>query len=346
MSQTLMTERPAAAATSPATPRMPSRSRPLPVPTSVPDATRLAGVEIHRGGLLESLRLTLAMHLLRWLTRDAPPLFLRAGDTISLLPQAGGRHEPHVAALIERLADAGWDGFLIDIGANIGLTSCQSADRFAHAFLFEPNPDAFRVLEVNTAIALTRTRAHLHPFGLAAERRTERLCVPRDNWGGAFVPQGNAYDAATLAAKEGRDAVGGAGLLERTVRLEPAAEVLGGIFDAMRAEGRHAGVVKLDVEGFELEVLRAMAPAIPDDMALVIVFESWDASLGTQALCEAFGGRARLQVLQGDPPLRDWPAWRRALAMLTRGGRRSFALQAPTPGTLRGDLVLTVDARH
>ena len=76
---------------------------------------------------------------------------------------------------------------LYDIGANIGLTSCQNGNDFAELHMFEPNPLCQHILEVNTALTLTKPKVTIHRFALGAEDKRTRLMVPRHSWGGVEV---------------------------------------------------------------------------------------------------------------------------------------------------------------
>ena len=88
------------------------------------------------------------------LTKGALPLFTRGGDEICVSPQIFGYYELRVKDLMDFYAAQGHSDFLIDIGANIGLSTCQSGDRFKEVHCYEPNPNCFKILEVNTQIAL------------------------------------------------------------------------------------------------------------------------------------------------------------------------------------------------
>src|SRR5215475_12384943 len=70
-----------------------------------------------------------------WLLRGSLPMFLRAGDSITLDPLVNGHWEPILTEFLRTVAGAGFDGFLLDIGANVGLTACQSGDFFKQVFM-------------------------------------------------------------------------------------------------------------------------------------------------------------------------------------------------------------------
>jgi FkbM family methyltransferase len=132
------------------------------------------------------------------------PLFFRGQDIISISPLANGSYDSGMSSLMGYFAGHGFQDFLIDIGANIGLVSCESGHHFKEIHLFEPNPYAACVLKANCFIALKSARYEIHEYGLGARNETLKLHVPYDNWGGAFVvsPE-NAYDLDQLSAKDG-----------------------------------------------------------------------------------------------------------------------------------------------
>jgi hypothetical protein len=143
-------------------------------------------------------------HIFRLLTSNNCKLFLRAKDLISVQPQTTGIWEPEITHLINLFAEDGYNDFFIDIGANVGLTSCQNGRSFKAVHLFEPNPLCCHILEVNCAISLDKSRFTIHPIGLGEEDKTTHLTVPLHNWGGAFVnDKVNSYEKKLLANKDG-----------------------------------------------------------------------------------------------------------------------------------------------
>ena len=121
------------------------------------------------------------------LTRKSVNYFLRGKDIISVGPLVNGFHEPICTKLIGHYAWHDYGDFLIDIGANIGLTTCQNGHDFARVVCFEPNPMCAHILKVNTEIALPKGRVEIHEFGLGEMVVLLELWIPKHNWGGAFI---------------------------------------------------------------------------------------------------------------------------------------------------------------
>ena len=137
------------------------------------------------------------------------PLFLRGGDLISVDPMISGYHEPEIVALIDFFARFGHDGFFLDIGANIGLISCQVGHRFGVVHMFEPNPLVLPILRANVSIASKKKNYFIHEFGLGPRGESLQMFVPNNNWGGAFVRStDNEYNDSTLAKKDLNQKIG------------------------------------------------------------------------------------------------------------------------------------------
>ncbi len=120
------------------------------------------------------------------LTESSTDLFLRGRDINSVNPLISGVYEPEITSLIKKYSNEGFGDFLIDIGANIGLISCQNGNNFSEVHMFEPNPLCCHILAVNTKIALTESKYEIYPFGLGSEEKSVKLTVPRNNGGGFY----------------------------------------------------------------------------------------------------------------------------------------------------------------
>ena len=227
------------------------------------------------------------------------PVFTRAGDKISEQVLFAGEYEPQLLRVAEHLRRGGYGGFLIDIGANIGLSSFQLQSFFGSIYCFEPNPYAYRILEVNLR-EIPPGRLRLFNLGLGAADSVSQLCMPRNNWGGAYLKDaGNAYDEQTLVAKEAVGAFDDPDFLEVIeVKVAGGRQVLTGIFAELASKGERSGLIKIDVEGYEKTVLREVAASIPPDFRLAIYFENWDQTTGKAEFLDLFGGAARLYSVQ------------------------------------------------
>lgn len=289
----------------------------------------------------------LKVKLFRLLTKSSSRLFLKGGDLISIAPQISGKHEPVLSGFITRCAQTGYGDYLIDIGANIGLISCQTGSHFDMVHMFEPNPLCAQILSVNAAMMLRQGHFQVHPVGIGRRQSELTLTVPKNNWGGAFVKtDDNAYSHEVLAQKDGFSFFDAANYFEVTVTIADGITTLTKIFDELTANGKTAGVIKIDVEGLEIPILNAIARTLPDNAKVVIVFENWDIDFDPKPLLAAFKARARLQFFDRQRP---WPEnasyLRKALGLIF--GRRLCTRLVPweQATSLMGDLVLNVAPR-
>jgi FkbM family methyltransferase len=134
----------------------------------------------------------------------------------------------------------------IDVGANKGVYTyalLQAGVREVHAF--EPNPKLFGVLE-----RWARGKARLYPAALSDTTGEAVLMVPHSEAG--YSNQGASLSADKL---DGQDF---GGVSVRTLRLDEA-----GIADV--------GFIKIDVEGFEMQVLKGAAETLRRDRPTLLV---------------------------------------------------------------------------
>jgi len=226
------------------------------------------------------------------LTQAAPNLFFLAGDGLPIEPLTTGVYEPHVKKLIEFAANDGYQDFLIDIGANIGMTSVQSGLCFKEVHLYEPNPECISILKLNLHRALGNHHYCLYEFGLGQGSYDTDLMVPRGNLGGAFVPgQDNGLSQELLAKKDGYVSVQAQNYRSQQIHIEDAKEQMQELFSSLKTRNLLSGVIKIDVEGYESTVLSGMLP-LPVGMRAMIIFECWDPQFDFAALLARQNGRA------------------------------------------------------
>ena len=277
------------------------------------------------------------------LTKQSTDLFLRGRDIISVHPLINGIYEPELTTLINKLSQAGYGDFLIDIGANIGLTSCQNGNNFEEVHMFEPNPLCCHILAVNTQIALTKSNYEIHPYGLGSEEKSVKLTVPKHNWGGAFINDGsNSYDEKILAGKDGFQSIDPKNYLTIDVKIKKKTTELKALFVKLSDKNLNRGVIKIDVEGYEQEVLRGIAHALPKNCSAYIIFESWDNDFPIDEVKAEFGRDIEVgKITQTWPWKKEWPKIIKALLLLF-SKRIKSNISPIVKGEISGDIVLLV----
>lgn len=162
-----------------------------------------------------------------------------------------------VTETLWRLADPGETA--IDAGANIGYMSAVLARRVGRGgrvFAYEPHPLNFRELQQNAAtVAGNAQDAPIEPrqAALGAVRSVMKLHVPED-----FDRHPGESSLAPLGhLKESAQSI--------DVEVRP-------LDDELRADAR-VGVMKMDVEGFEIEVLKGAEQLFSSHRVRDCIFE-------------------------------------------------------------------------
>lgn len=216
-------------------------------------------------------------------TRDGYDLFTYGpGELISAAclsaSQSGGRFfeesmSDWVSSLLlhTRLSnDAPWAAWLLDVGSNIGVHTLHSAASGAHVIAFEANPAT--AVRIRCSVARNGFGARVHVFNAAVQDHggpnTRCINSPRDyNEGMAFVTSDCAADVAPVPT-----------------------HTLDDFFAALPRSLPAPAVFKLDVEGFEVLVLRGARRWLESVHPATIVFElniGWLARAGQYAWTEA-----------------------------------------------------------
>lgn len=128
------------------------------------------------------------------------------------------------------------DGVCLDIGANIGNHTVNFADHFAHVHAFEPNIKALELLQINAKL---RDNITVHPVGLSDHQQILEVVQPAHNLGGTGASaKGNDTDIRVKLPLVPLD----------TLDLDLGEKPL--------------TFVKIDVEGFEAEVIIGAAKTL------------------------------------------------------------------------------------
>lgn len=281
----------------------------------------------------------------RWLTKDSSQFFLKGNDLISIDCQLFGVHEPVITKLISFLSEKGFNNFLFDIGANIGINSCQNGDDFDEVHMFEPNPLAQKIAEVNAAVSLSEGKWNLYPYGLGGSSYSAMLRIPKKNWGGAYIVGGeNSYDEKILLGKENFNNFRHSDYLYCEVKIKDTQTILKELFKELVFRKKFYGVIKIDVEGMEPTIITGIAKAIPIEIKSAIIFESFNPKLNFSGLIQLFNGRAKGYIIQQRAPFQRSDSLFTKLTKFMGKQRYSYRL-APFSNVkeLNRDLVLIIN---
>lgn len=229
------------------------------------------------------------------LTVDGRPFRVDLRDrVIGRLIFESGDYAPHVKEMLRLSARPGT--VCLDIGANIGLYTVALAERVGtggQVLAFEPEAHNYRLLEHN--LRLNRL-TNVTPFRSAVGARRGSVCLRNstENFG----------DHRVCASGQSTG---------EQVAMTSIDDVLADL------PARPVSVAKIDVQGFELEVLRGMRRTLERNPDMVIVLEVFPAGLQDAGASAAelmrelraagFGGYEfsdwRVQPL-GEPETYDW----------------------------------------
>jgi len=298
---------------------------------------------ISKETVLNSVKKNIKHYFFRKLTKSSNQLFLRGGDIISIDPQIIGIHEEKIHNSIKHYTTEGYKDFLIDIGANIGLTSCQSGLEFSEIHMFEPNPMCCKILEVNTSIGLEPSKITIHKYGLGAENKNCLLTIPKHNWGGAFInDETNSYTKEILSLKDGLENFDSNNYLEVEISIKDTEQELKVIFDSLANKGLHRGVIKIDVEGYEESILIGIAKSIPKNIQAVIFFESWDKNFNLEKITDTFDRKITTRKIVKSPPWGMGASKSRKILSLILNQKYHTKITKIEGDNFAGDLILEV----
>ncbi len=186
-------------------------------------------------------------------------LVFKGNDLISNALKQGG-YETEVFGIAQKILQKHKDGLVLDIGANLGSFTLPLAKANPHLTFhsFEPQRIIYYQLCGNTLIN-GLDNVHCHNFGLSDKRDRFEIAVPdyaKETNIGAFSideeTRKNEYECQTESTKE-------------TMVVFPL------------DDGQHANIrlLKIDVEGHELEVIKGGIETIKKNNYPPIIFEAW-----------------------------------------------------------------------
>lgn len=184
-----------------------------------------------------------------------PQLVIFAFDHIGLSLNLEGRYENSSLFLVEefiekKISNPG-DKVVLDIGANIGNHSIFLAEKFKKVYAFEPNPITYEVLKINSTYVAEHKNVIPFNFGLSDAEGSLPFNVNPANIGGSGIinrNNRNVNDSIFIDVKT----------LDKFDELKDVSVAL----------------IKIDVEGHELNALRGAKDTISRDMPAILFEQS------------------------------------------------------------------------
>ena len=158
-----------------------------------------------------------------------------ADDDLGLRIACLGEFEGDILNYIRhRFGSCMKDKTLLDVGANLGNHTNALCNQFAHCHAFEADPRTFRLLQANLA---DKENITCHQMAVSELDGVMRFCQDRDNTGKSHVVEMQSDHFQVDASV--------AHITVNSRRLDTVLDL-----------SEKVGMVKIDVEGHELQVLR------------------------------------------------------------------------------------------
>ena len=144
----------------------------------------------------------------------------------------------------------------VDIGAHIGSYTFELANSFEHVHSFEPAQEAYNYLCSNIALKSLTPRTTTYNVALGSSKKKEVFCVRQIDGGTSGLPLVNQNNEAIVGDNEDS-------YLVNVERL-----------DSFKLT--NIGLIKIDVEGYELDVLKGSVNTLRRNNYPPILFECND----------------------------------------------------------------------
>lgn len=148
-------------------------------------------------------------------------------------------HQPWLKAATNK-------NIFIDVGANIGFYSILAVTKygFERAHVFEPNPDTYNRLKKNIKLNGLEDKITVHTTALSDTKANAQLTAKAVHTGGStLVKKANALVGASL--------------------VEVPTDTFDHLCHEQNISANDIGFIKIDVEGYEYEVLQGMKEILP-----------------------------------------------------------------------------------
>lgn len=186
-------------------------------------------------------------------------MIVDAGDSVGRVLAIAGEWEPHVTSAFRASLERG--DVCIDVGAHVGyyaLLAAKVVGPPGHVYAFEPSPTTYRSLVANLA---RNRRANVTPANVAAgaEESTAVLYEAPNYGSGASSLSRRMLEAPDIGRLEEYAPV--------QVRVGPIASLV------PRESFPRVRLIKIDVEGYEVEALRGLEEILAIGAPLTLIVE-------------------------------------------------------------------------
>ena len=194
--------------------------------------------------------------------KENPQLAIFSFDHIGLLINLDGRYENSILRLIELFINSNIPkknrDIAIDVGANIGNHSIFFSKFFKEVHSFEPSPFTYEILNINSKFASVHKNIKTYKLGISDKDGTMPFLINRSNIGGSKIDHKN---------EETKD------------HINVPVKSIDSLDDL---KGKNISLIKIDVEGHEINVLRGAKKIIRSSKP-VILFEQATSDLSDGA---------------------------------------------------------------
>lgn len=203
-----------------------------------------------------------------------PPLYYRIKNYLNrkLLKYKNIPYKAHPFNFMPKDLNVKW---ILDVGANVGDVSVAALEAYPEASIicFEPVNNTFKTL--SNRLEQYSNRSHLFNYALSDKEEVGVINITSEHGANSISPQAEFHQEFNPHVRE---------LSKEQIRLVRLDDIYA------KFPNQKIDIMKIDVEGHELNVLKGGASFIANNVKVVIIEISLmrDQSIGNQAVFEIF----------------------------------------------------------